>query len=90
MVVGTEQSDDDEGARVQASIMVSSEACGNNQGLVKMFKPELMAPAPGAGKPVVERETASSAVVPDVKFATEAAMASTSAPNGLSPTQPLR
>ena len=40
---------DDEGARVQASIMVSSEACGNNQGLVKMFKPELMAPAPGAG-----------------------------------------
>ena len=54
---------DDEGARVQASIMVSSEACGNNQGLVKMFKPELMAPAPGAGKPVVERETASSAVV---------------------------
>ena len=54
---------DDEGARVQASIMVSSEACGNNQGLVKMFKPELMAPAPGAGKPVVERETASSAVI---------------------------
>ena len=38
---------DDEGARVQASIMVSSEACGNNQGLVKMFKPELMAPRAG-------------------------------------------
>ena len=54
---------DAEGASVQAAIMVSSEACGNNQGLVKMFKPELMAPAPNAGKPQVERETASSAVI---------------------------
>ena len=49
---------DDEGARVQASIMVSSEACGNNQGLVKMFKPEPGARA-GAGKPAVERDGAS-------------------------------
>ena len=54
---------DDEAADVQAEIMTAAELCGNNQGLVKMFKPELMAPAPGAGKPVVERETASSAVI---------------------------
>ena len=32
-------------------------------GLVKMFKPELMAPAAGAGKPEIERETSNSAVV---------------------------
>ena len=54
---------DDEAADVQAEIMTAAELCGNNQGLVKMFKPELMAPAPGAGKPVVERETASCAVI---------------------------
>lgn len=35
--------------------MTSAELCGNNQGLVKMFNPSLMAPAPNAGKPVVER-----------------------------------
>jgi len=46
---------DDEGAEIQATIMCSSEACGNNQGLVKMFNPQLMAPAEGAGKPTVER-----------------------------------
>ena len=32
-------------------------------GLVKMYQPELMAPAPGAAKPTIERETATSAVV---------------------------
>ena len=54
---------DDEAADVQAEIMTAAELCGNNQGLVKMFNPSLMAPQPGAGKPVVERETASSAVI---------------------------
>lgn len=34
-------------ASVQAKIMTSAEVCGNNQGLVKMFDPKLMAPAPG-------------------------------------------
>ena len=32
--------------------MTAAELCGNNQGLVKMFNPSLMAPQPGAGKPV--------------------------------------
>ena len=54
---------DDENAEVQADIMTAAELCGNNQGLVKMFQPALMAPAPGAGKPTVERETDTSAVV---------------------------
>ena len=40
---------DDEAADVQAEIMTAAELCGNNQGLVKMFNPSLMAPAPGAG-----------------------------------------
>ena len=54
---------DDEDASLQAEIMVSAELCGNNQGLVKMYQPELMAPAPGASKPTVERETPTSAVI---------------------------
>mmetsp|Transcript_23198 Transcript_23198/g.71316 ORF Transcript_23198/g.71316 Transcript_23198/m.71316 type:complete len:341 (+) Transcript_23198:83-1105(+) len=53
----------DKEAGVQAEIMVSAETCGNNQGLVKMFKPELMAPAKGSGLPTVTKETASTAVV---------------------------
>ena len=32
----------------QAEIMTAAELCGNNQGLVKMYQPALMAPAPGA------------------------------------------
>ena len=49
---------DDEAADVQAEIMTAAELCGNNQGLVKMFNPSLMAPQPGAGKPVVGARTA--------------------------------
>jgi len=54
---------DDEDAALQAEIMTAAELCGNNQGLVKMYNPALMAPAPDAAKPVVERETATTAVV---------------------------
>jgi hypothetical protein len=54
---------DDDDAALQAEIMTSAELAGNNQGLVKMYNPVLMAPGPGAGKPVVERETSTSAVV---------------------------
>lgn len=50
-------------ASLQADIMVSAELCGNNQGLVKMYQPALMAPAPGASLPQVERDTRDSAVV---------------------------
>lgn len=57
--IGWDESD----AALQAEIMTAAECAGNNQGLVKMFDPKLMAPAPGAAKPVVERETATSAVV---------------------------
>jgi LDH2 family malate/lactate/ureidoglycolate dehydrogenase len=42
---------------------VPAELCGNNQGLVKMYNPALMAPSPGTSKPTVERETATSAVI---------------------------
>ena len=48
---------DEEDAQLQAEIMTAAELCGNNQGLVKMFQPALMAPSPGASKPTVERET---------------------------------
>jgi ureidoglycolate dehydrogenase (NAD+) len=54
---------DDEDAALQAEIMTAAELCGNNQGLVKMYQPQLMAPAPGSAKPVVERETPTSAVI---------------------------
>jgi len=54
---------DADDANLQAEIMVAAELCGNNQGLVKMYQPHLMAPAPGAKKPTIERETESSAVV---------------------------
>ena len=43
--------------------MTAAELCGNNQGLVKMYQPALMAPSPGASKPTVERDTPTSAVV---------------------------
>lgn len=43
--------------------MVSAEACGNNQGLVKMYQPALMAPAAGAGEPIVTKDTPQSAVI---------------------------
>lgn len=54
---------DHEDAALQAEIMTAAELCGNNQGLVKMYQPALMAPSPNAGKPTVERETPTSAVV---------------------------
>ena len=54
----------DEGdASLQAEIMTSAELCGNNQGLVKMYQPHLMAPSPNAGKPMIERDTLTSAVI---------------------------
>ena len=54
---------DEEDAGLQAEIMTAAELCGNNQGLVKMYQPTLMAPGPGCSKPTIERETATSAVV---------------------------
>jgi len=54
---------DDADAALQAEIMTAAELCGNNQCLVKMYQPALMAPSPGASKPTVERETATSAVI---------------------------
>jgi len=53
----------EEEASVQAEIMVSAETCGNNQGLVKMFKPEMMAPAKGSGLPKVAKETATTVLL---------------------------
>ena len=54
---------DDQDAGLQAEIMTAAELCGNNQGLVKMYQPALMAPSPGASKPTVERDTPTSAVI---------------------------
>lgn len=54
---------DDEDANTQAEIMTAAELCGNNQGLVKMYQPLLMAPSPNAAKPTIERETPTSAVI---------------------------
>jgi len=54
---------DTEDARLQAEIMTAAELCGNNQGLVKMYQPNLMAPTKDASKPTIERETVTSAVV---------------------------
>ena len=54
---------DEEDAALQAEIMTAAEVCGNNQGLVKMFQPELMAPQPGTAKPTIERVTSTSAVI---------------------------
>lgn len=54
---------DREDATLQAEIMTAAELCGNNQGLVKMYQPRMMAPAPGAAKPKVERGTKNSAVL---------------------------
>jgi LDH2 family malate/lactate/ureidoglycolate dehydrogenase len=54
---------DEADAALQAEIMTAAELCGNNQGLVKMFQPQLMAPAPNSGKPVITKETSNSAVI---------------------------
>lgn len=54
---------DHEDASLQAEIMVAAELCGNNQGLVKMYQPSLMQPAPHSGKPTIERSTSNSAVL---------------------------
>jgi LDH2 family malate/lactate/ureidoglycolate dehydrogenase len=54
---------DDEDASIQAEIMTAAELCGNNQGLVKMYQPLLMAPSPNATKPTIERETPTSASI---------------------------
>ena len=54
---------DDYDATLQAEIMVSAEICGNNQGLVKMYQPALMAPHQKSGKPTIERDTNTSSVV---------------------------
>jgi Malate/L-lactate dehydrogenase len=54
---------DETDAALQAEIMTAAELCGNNQGLVKMYDPTQMAPKPNAGKPMVERDTPSSAVI---------------------------
>jgi LDH2 family malate/lactate/ureidoglycolate dehydrogenase len=54
---------DEQDANLQADIMTAAELCGNNQGLVKMYQPAMMAPTANSGKPVVERETQNSAVI---------------------------
>jgi LDH2 family malate/lactate/ureidoglycolate dehydrogenase len=54
---------DEQDAALQAEIMTAAELCGNNQGLVKMYQPAMMAPAPDAGKPERERDTPTSAVI---------------------------
>jgi LDH2 family malate/lactate/ureidoglycolate dehydrogenase len=54
---------DEDDAKIQAEVMVSAELCGNNQGLVKMYQPQLMAPSTNVQKPNITRETAISAVV---------------------------
>jgi len=54
---------DEEDASLQAQVMTAAELCGNNQGLVKMYQPAMMAPAPDAAKPTTERETPTSAVI---------------------------
>lgn len=53
----------EEAAAIQADIMVAAETCGNNQGLVKMYQPSLMAPAAGAAEPIVTKDTPQSAVI---------------------------
>jgi LDH2 family malate/lactate/ureidoglycolate dehydrogenase len=54
---------DDDDAKLQAEIMTGAEICGNNQGLVKMYQPAMMAPSSDASKPSIERDTPTSAVV---------------------------
>jgi LDH2 family malate/lactate/ureidoglycolate dehydrogenase len=54
---------DEHDAALQAEIMTAAEVCGNNQGLVKMYQPRLMAPSPDAGKPKIGRHTTNSAVI---------------------------
>ena len=54
---------DEHDATLQAEIMTAAELCGNNQGLVKMYQPSLMAPSSSDGmKPTLEKETKNSAV----------------------------
>lgn len=50
-------------ATVQAKIMVHAELCGNNQGLVKMYQPDMMKPARNCSKPTLERNYMNSCVV---------------------------
>jgi len=50
-------------AQIQAEIMTYAETCGNNQGLVKLLNPAMMAPAAGSSDPVVERDAPTSAEV---------------------------
>ena len=50
-------------AKLQAEIMVHAELCGNNQGLVKLYQPQQMQPAPNRHAPEILRETPQSAVV---------------------------
>jgi Malate/L-lactate dehydrogenase len=54
---------DEQDAALQAEIMTAAELCGNNQGLVKMYQPTMMQPAPNSGKPFIERSTSNSAVL---------------------------
>ena len=61
---------DSHDAELQAEIMTQAEVCGNNQGLVKMYHPSLMAPPPAdtvnrtnKNKPTLEHDTLTSAVV---------------------------
>lgn len=54
---------DEEDAETQADIMLYAERHGNNQGLIKLFDPTQMAPAPGCGKPRLSRSGPVSAVV---------------------------
>jgi len=54
---------DEQDAALQAEIMTAAELCGNNQGLIKMYQPQLMAPSPDAQKPKIVRESTNSAVI---------------------------
>ena len=50
-------------AEIQAEIMMFAERHGNNQGLVKLFDPQQMAPSSSASAPEIEKEGATSAVI---------------------------
>jgi Malate/L-lactate dehydrogenase len=55
---------DDTDAALQAEIIMAAELRGNNQGLVKMYDPTQMAPKSNVTKkPVIKRNTSSSAVI---------------------------
>jgi hypothetical protein len=50
-------------ATVQAKITVHAELCGYNQGLVKMYQPDMMKPANNCSKPTLERNSIKSCIV---------------------------